>query len=102
MPLIYEDNIVVVHKTSHIVPINQFFHVYQLVFPCRSFLTTILIKNNQDNQYRLRTGTFSSFNVHTYEKYTSEYHKDDVNTITIGKWSLPGSGYTIALQDIGK
>ena len=102
MPLIYEDNIVVVHKTSHIVPINQCFHVYQLVFPCRSFLTTILIKNNQDNQYRLRTGTFSSFNVHTYEKYTSEYHKDDVNTITIGKWSLPGSGYTIALQDIGK
>lgn len=102
MPLIYEDDILIVHKTSHIVPVNQFFHVYQLVFPCRSFLTTILIKNNQNNQYRLRTGTFSSFNVHTYEKFTPEYRKDDVNTITIGKWSLPGSGYTVALQDMGK
>lgn len=99
-PLVYDNNILVVHKTSHIVPINQFFHVYQLVFPCRSFLTTILLKNNVDNSYRLRTGTFSSYNVHTYEKYTPEYRRDDVNTITIGKWSLPGSGYTMTLQKI--
>lgn len=98
-PLVYDNNILVVHKTTHIVPVNQFFHVYQLVFPCRSFLTTILLKNNQKNRYRLRTGTFSSYNVHTYEKYTSEYRRDDVNTITIGKWSLPGSGYTMTLQD---
>lgn len=99
-PLVYDNNILVVHKTSHIVPINQFFHVYQLVFPCRSFLTTVLLKNNVDNSYRLRTGTFSSYNVHTYEKYTPEYRRDDVNTITIGKWSLPGSGYTMTLQKI--
>lgn len=44
---------------------------------------------------------FSSFNMHTYEKFTSEYRKDDVNTIVIGKWSLPGSGYTVTLQDVG-
>ena len=100
-PLQYRENVLVIHKTSHIVPINQFFHVYQLLFPCRSFLTTILIKNNKNERYRIRTGTFSSYNVHTYETYTSEYRKDDVNTITIGKWSLPGSGYTIALQDMG-
>lgn len=100
IPLKYDNTILVVHKTQHIVPINQFFHVYQLVFPCRSFLTTILIKNNNNDKYRLRTGTFSSFNVHTYEKFTPEYRKDDVNTITIGKWSLPGSGYTVVLQDI--
>jgi hypothetical protein len=99
-PLKYESNILVIHKTSHIVPINQFFHVYQLVFPCRSFLTTVLIKNNQNDKYRLRTGTFSSYNVHTYEKFTPEYRRDDVNTITIGKWSLPGSGYTMTLQEI--
>lgn len=99
-PLVYDNNILVVHKTSHIVPIHQFFHVYQLVFPCRSFLTTVLLKNNVDNSYRLRTGTFSSYNVHTYEKYTPEYRRDDVNTITIGKWSLPGSGYTMTLQKI--
>ncbi len=99
-PLKYESNILVIHKTSHIVPINQFFHVYQLVFPCRSFLTTVLIKNNQNDKYRLRTGTFSSYNVHTYEKFTPEYRRDDVNTITIGKWSLPGSGYTMTLQEV--
>lgn len=98
-PLEYNNTTLVIHKTSHTVPINQFFQVYQLVFPCRSFLTTILLKNNQDNRFRLRTSTFSSYNVHTYEKYTSEYRQGDVNTITIGKWSLPGSGYTIALQE---
>lgn len=102
MPLVYEDDVLVVHKTSCIVPINHFFHVYQLVFPCRSFLTTILLKNDHDNRYRLKTGTFSSFNVHTYEKFTSEYRQGDVNTIRIGKWSLPGSGYTVVLQDMGK
>ena len=99
MPLVYDSNsITVVHKTSHKIPVNQFFHVYQLVFPCRSFLTTIIISGNQDNKYKLKTGTFSSFNVHTYEKHTSEYRKDGVNTITIGKWALPGSGYTVTLQ----
>lgn len=98
MPLIYDKNIILVHKTSHIVTLEHFFHVYQLVFPCRSFLTTIIIKNNTNNQYQLKTGTFSSFNVHTYEKNTSEYRKDDVSTITIGKWALPGSGYTVTLQ----
>lgn len=98
MPLIYDSNVILVHKTSHMIPLKHFFHVYQLVFPCRSFLTTIIIKGDTNNQYQLKTGTFSSFNVHTYEKHTSEYRKDDVNTITIGKWALPGSGYTVALQ----
>ena len=98
-PLKYDSNVLVVHKTSHIIPVNQFFHVYQLVFPCRSFLTTILLKNNQNNKYYLKSGTFSAYNVHVYEKYTTEYRKDDVCTITIGKWSLPGSGYTIVLQE---
>ena len=99
MPLIYDsDSITVVHKTSHKIPVSQFFHVYQLVFPCRSFLTTIIVKGDQSDQYKLKTGTFSSFNVHTYEKHTSEYRKDGVNTITIGKWALPGAGYTVALQ----
>lgn len=101
LPLIYNDNILLIHKTSYIVPINQFFNVYQLVFPCRNFLTTVLIKNNQNNRYSLRTGTFSSYNVHTYDKYTQEYRKDDINIISIGKWSLPGSGYTITIQDLG-
>ena len=55
-------------------------------------------QGDTNNKYQLKTGTFSSFNVHTYEKHTSEYRKDDVNTITIGKWALPGSGYTVALQ----
>ncbi len=99
MPLIYEKDLVVVHKTTHTVPIKQFFHAYQLVFPCRNFLVNIMIKNNQNNRFRLVTGTFTSFNVHQYEKYEPEYRKDDVNTITIGKWALPGSGYSIALQD---
>lgn len=98
MPLIYDSNVILVHKTSHMIPLKHFFHVYQLIFPCRSFLTTIIIKGDTNNQYQLKTGTFSSFNVHTYEKHTSEYRKDDVNTITIGKWALPGSGYTVALQ----
>ena len=98
MPLIYDTNVILVHKTSHIIALKHFFHVYQLVFPCRSFLTTIIVKGATNNKYQLKTGTFSSFNVHTYEKHTSEYRKDDVNTITIGKWALPGSGYTVALQ----
>ncbi len=100
IPLIYDKGLKVVHKTTHKVPIKQFFHTYQLVFPCRNFLVNIMIKNNQNNRFRLVTGTFTSFNVHLYEKYKSEYRKDDVNTITIGKWALPGSGYSIALQDI--
>lgn len=98
LPLIYDENVILIHKTSHIIPVKHFFHVYQLVLPCRSFLTTVIIKGNDSDLYDLKTGTFSSFNVHTYEKHTSEYRKDDVSTITIGKWSLPGSGYTISLQ----
>lgn len=103
IPLVYNDNIYgnemrIVFKTSHVVPISQFFHVYQLVFPCRSFQASIVIKGDANNSWRVRTGTFSSFNVHTYAKYTPEYRKDDVSTVTIGKWSLPGSGYTVVLQ----
>lgn len=102
MPLKYESNNVIVnHKISYILPAEEFFHAYQLVFPCRSFLTTIMLKNNEQNLYRIRTSTFSSFNVHTFEKgnnYKTEYRKGDIGTISISKWSLPGSGYAVLLQ----
>lgn len=101
-PLDYErQNIIVHHKISYITLVEQFFHVYQLVFPCRSFITTIMIKHNEENKYRVRTGTFSSFNIHSIQnddKYTTEYKKGDIGTISISKWSLPGSGYSVLIQ----
>lgn len=102
MPLKYEaNNVIVNHKISYILPAEEFFHAYQLVFPCRSFLTTIMLKNNEQNLYRIRTSTFSSFNVHTFEQgnnYKTEYRKGDIGTISISKWFLPGSGYAVLLQ----
>mgnify|MGYP005752270283 CR=1 FL=1 len=102
IPLLYDrKNVIISHKISYIVPAEKFFHVYQLVFPCRSFLTTIMLKNNIDEKYRIRTGTFSSFNVHAAgneNSYRTEYRKGDIGTITISKWSLPGSGYSVLLQ----
>lgn len=102
IPLIYEEgSILIEHKISYILKPEEFLHVYQLIFPCRSFWVTIMLKNNIDEKYRIRTGTFSSFNVHTHEndnKYRQEYRKGDIGTITISKWALPGSGYTVVLQ----
>ena len=102
IPLIYEKgSILIEHKISYILKPEEFLHVYQLIFPCRSFWVTIMLKNNIDEKYRIRTGTFSSFNVHTHEndnKYRQEYRKGDIGTITISKWALPGSGYTVVLQ----
>lgn len=102
IPLIYEKGTIIInHKISYVLKPEEFLHVYQLIFPCRSFWVTIMLKNNIDEKYRIRTGTFSSFNVHTYEndnKYRKEYRKGDIGTITISKWALPGSGYTVVLQ----
>ena len=102
IPLIYEKgSILIEHKISYILKPEEFLHVYQLIFPCRSFWVTIMLKNNIDEKYRIRTGTFSSFNVHTHDndnKYRQEYRKGDIGTITISKWALPGSGYTVVLQ----
>lgn len=102
IPLIYEKgSILIEHRISYILKPEQFLHVYQLIFPCRSFWVTIMLKNNIDEKYRIRTGTFSSFNVHTHDndnKYRQEYRKGDIGTITISKWALPGSGYTVVLQ----
>ena len=102
IPLDYKEGpILVNHKISYVLKPEEFLHVYQLIFPCRSFWVTIMIKNNIDEKYRIRTGTFSSFNVHTYEndnQYRQEYRKGDIGTITISKWALPGSGYTVVLQ----
>ena len=102
IPLIYEKgSILIEHRISYILKPEQFLHVYQLIFPCRSFWVTIMLKNNIDEKYRIRTGTFSSFNVHTHDndnKYRQEYRKGDIGTITISKWALPGSGYTVVLH----
>lgn len=42
--------------------------------------------------------TFSSYNVHMYEGYASEFRDDVTESIFIHNWTLPGSGYVLTLK----
>lgn len=97
-PLTYDKpNIRVVHQTEYDIDLRDFFQSFQIVFPCKTFLTTLLIKDNFDKRFSILSTTYSSYNVHIADGYTREYRTGDIDTIRISRWSLPGSGYAFRL-----
>ena len=99
-PLSYEKpSVRLVHQTEYTMDLRDFFQSFQLVFPCKTFLTTLLIKDNYDKRYSILSTAYSSYNVHTADVYTREYRNGDIDTIRIGRWSLPGSGYVFRLLE---
>lgn len=88
----------VLHVTRHVVPTESIFQVYQLVFPCRTFSVSAMVVGNYRDRYRVRVGTFTSYNVHTYEDYRSEIKNGDLTSLSVTRWSMPGSGYALQLE----
>lgn len=97
-PLTYDKpNIRVLHQTEYEIDLRDFFQSFQIVFPCKTFLTTLLIKDNSDQRFSIISTAYSSYNVHIADGYAREYRTGDINTIRISRWALPGSGYVFRL-----
>lgn len=87
-----------VYETVHMVPLASFFHAYQLVFPCRCMRVNAVVAGSGARLYYPLVATFSSYNVHMYEGYASEFRDDVTESISIHNWTLPGSGYVLTLK----
>lgn len=87
-----------VYETVHMVPLASFFHAYQLVFPCRCMRVNAVVAGSGTHLYYPLVATFSSYNVHMYEGYASEFRDDVTESISIHNWTLPGSGYVLTLK----
>lgn len=97
-PLTYDKpNMRIVHQTEYEIDLRDFFQSYQIIFPCKTFLATLLIKDNPDKRFSIVSTTYSSYNVHVTSDYSREYRTGDIDTVRIGRWALPGSGYTFRL-----
>lgn len=87
-----------VYEAVHMVSLVSFFHAYQLVFSCRCLRVNAVVAGIGADKYYPLVTTFSSYNVHMYEGYASEFRDDVTESISIHKWTLPGSAYVLTLK----
>lgn len=97
-PLSYDSkDITVLHETEYTIDLRDFYQSYQISFPCKTFLTTVIISGDLNRDFSILSTTASSYNAHTEAERTREYRGGNVDTIRLSRWALPGSGYAIRL-----
>lgn len=91
-------NVTIMHSIRYTVEISNFYHLYAVSYPCRSFHLYVRLINDNDNRYRVILGT-NDFDIEKFSERTQIRDIHDSN-VDISHWMLPGAGYNLLVQNI--